>query len=137
MKKGFTLIELLAVIVILAIIALIAVPIVLNIINNSKDSANKRSIEGYAKAIQNKVSKESLKNKGNLEEIAGTYYTTENKTITSTLDSEKVITIDYKGEEIVCNYIEIKKNGTIYLEDCLTGDYSDTKEQLDAILDGE
>ena len=37
MKKGFTLIELLAVIVILAIIALIATPIVLNIINDTKE----------------------------------------------------------------------------------------------------
>ena len=38
-KKGFTLIELLAVIVILAIIALIAVPIVLGIIDNTKESS--------------------------------------------------------------------------------------------------
>ena len=36
-KKGFTLIELLAVIVILAIIAVIAVPIVINIIDDSKN----------------------------------------------------------------------------------------------------
>ena len=42
-KKGFTLIELLAVIVILAIIAVIAVPIVLNIIDDSKENSNLRS----------------------------------------------------------------------------------------------
>ena len=42
-KGGFTLIELLAVIVILAIIAVIAVPIVLNIIDESKDNAGLRS----------------------------------------------------------------------------------------------
>ncbi len=39
-NNGFTLIELLAVIVILAIIAVIAVPIVLNIIDDSKNSAH-------------------------------------------------------------------------------------------------
>ena len=47
MKKGFTLIELLAVIVILAIIALIATPIVLSIINDSKESASLRRAEMY------------------------------------------------------------------------------------------
>lgn len=39
-NKGFTLIELLAVIVILAIIALIATPIVLGIIEDSRESTN-------------------------------------------------------------------------------------------------
>ena len=37
MKKGFTLIELLAVIVILAIIALISTPLILNVIEESKE----------------------------------------------------------------------------------------------------
>lgn len=50
--KGFTLIELLAVIVILAVIALIASPIVLGIINNSRKSAQARSVEAYASAAQ-------------------------------------------------------------------------------------
>ena len=40
-KKGFTLIELLAVIIILAVIALIATPIVLNVVDNARKSANK------------------------------------------------------------------------------------------------
>lgn len=39
LKKGFTLVELLAVIVILAVIATITVPIVINVIQNSKESA--------------------------------------------------------------------------------------------------
>ena len=51
MKKGFTLIELLAVIVILAIIALIATPIVLSIINDTKESATLRSVEYYLNAV--------------------------------------------------------------------------------------
>ena len=49
-KKGFTLIELLAVIVILAIIALIATPAVLNIIEDSKESAARDSAMVISKA---------------------------------------------------------------------------------------
>ena len=45
-KKGFTLIELLAVIIILAVIALIATPIVLNVVDNARKSANKDSAYG-------------------------------------------------------------------------------------------
>ena len=52
MKKGFTLIELLAVIVILAIIALIAVPIVLNIIEETRENSNLRSAEMYLDAVE-------------------------------------------------------------------------------------
>ena len=52
MKKGFTLIELLAVIVILAIIALIATPIVLNIIEETKESAEKQSINNILRAAE-------------------------------------------------------------------------------------
>ena len=45
-KNAFTLIELLAVIVIISIIALIAIPIILNVINDSKENAFKESING-------------------------------------------------------------------------------------------
>ena len=58
MKKGFTLIELLAVIVILAIIALIATPIILNIIEDSKEQSVKSSanlyVDGLSKYIVSK-----------------------------------------------------------------------------------
>ena len=62
MKKGFTLIELLAVIVILAIIALIATPIVLNIINESKESVGLRSAEMYLDAAEQAISIERMNN---------------------------------------------------------------------------
>lgn len=55
-NKGFTLIELLAVIVILAIIALIATPIVLGIINDTKESANKQSAEFIVNAVEQSYS---------------------------------------------------------------------------------
>ena len=57
MKKGFTLIELLAVIVILAIIALIAVPIVIHIINDTKNSSEKESIKLYLDTTEKMVAK--------------------------------------------------------------------------------
>ena len=60
---GFTLIELLAVIVILAIIALIATPIVLNIINDTKESAIKQSADFYEDALELSISTAILKNK--------------------------------------------------------------------------
>ena len=62
MKKGFTLIELLAVIVILAIIALIATPIVLNIISDSKKSAELRSAEMYLSAVEQSISIKKMDN---------------------------------------------------------------------------
>ena len=59
-NKGFTLIELLAVIVILAIIALIATPIVINMIGNSKESADERSAELYLDAVEQAVARKNL-----------------------------------------------------------------------------
>ncbi len=44
-EKGFTLIELLAVIVILAVIVLIATPLIMGVIDEAKDGANKRSVQ--------------------------------------------------------------------------------------------
>ena len=66
-KHGFTLIELLAVIVILAIIALIATPIVLNIIDDTKKSAQLRSAEMYLSGVETAVMKESMKNNTTLK----------------------------------------------------------------------
>ena len=63
-KKGFTLIELLAVIVILAIIALIATPIVMNVIDNAQDGANKRSVESYMKSVETAYYEHMLNNGG-------------------------------------------------------------------------
>jgi len=70
MKKGFTLIELLAVIVILAIIALIATPIVLNIINETKESTVLRSADFYLDAVERSIVLSTL---NNIEVKDGTY----------------------------------------------------------------
>ena len=60
MKKGFTLIELLAVIVILAIIALIATPIVLDIIEDSKNSSIRESVNMYKSAAENAIATSAM-----------------------------------------------------------------------------
>jgi len=91
MKKGFTLIELLAVIVILAIIALIATPIVLNIINDTKESAQLRSAEMYLDGVEQAIMRENMK---------GTF----NPNICNLKDGslscdDKPVMVDVKGEK--------------------------------------
>ena len=108
---GFTLIELLAVIVILAIIALIATPIVLNIIEDSKDSSRKRSIDNYANAVEHSVANSQLENPTG--KIAGTFTTEDGKTLTGST----TLTVDYDGD-VVCDTIEVYSDGSIYLGDC-------------------
>ena len=63
-KNAFTLIELLAVIVILAIIALIATPIVLNIIEDTKESAQLRSAEFYLDAVEQAIMRKNMNKPG-------------------------------------------------------------------------
>ena len=59
-KNGFTLVELLAVIVILAIIALIAVPIVMNVVEDSRNGATKSSALGYLDAVEKQMARNML-----------------------------------------------------------------------------
>ncbi len=116
-RKGFTLIELLAVIVILAIIVLIATPIVLNIIENSKDSSNKRSIELYGSAVEQAVAKAKLN--GNTLP-SGKYTTTDGKTYTFA-NGDATFQVDYDGSKTACDIV-ISNKGNIYLENCKVKD---------------
>ena len=117
MRKGFTLIELLAVIVILAIIALIATPIVLNIINDTKDSANKRNIDMYARALETAIANSYM---SSINNVSGDYTTTDGKTLTNTY-TNKTIEVDYKGSNVVCEETRIYGDGNYYLNNCKVG----------------
>jgi len=64
-RRAFTLMELLAVIVVLAIIATITTPIILDTINNTKESTQKTSAEMYLNAVEQAIAKENLKGKFN------------------------------------------------------------------------
>ena len=107
---GFTLIELLAVIVILAIIALIATPIILNIINNTQEESNQRSIEMYADAIKNAVANHQLVNN---KSVLGKFTTSDGKT----LNGNVTLKVEYDGN-VVCKNIVIFEDGNIYLNEC-------------------
>ena len=121
-KKGFTLIELLAVIVILAIIALIATPVVLNIIEDSKESAAKDSAMVIAKAAETHyISNVTLQG----QEVG---------TIDLTGD-----TLEYKGEKPEKGYVEFDDKGNSYLKMymngyCVVSDYDNTvvSEKMDS-----
>ena len=107
MKKGFTLIELLAVIIILAVIALIATPIVLNVVDNAKESARKSSIAGYADAMKLGVSDYMFINKGELPKI----------------DTAFQIKYQPKGEEVSCENVYSTNHNGIVLNNCVVGNY--------------
>ena len=109
-NKGFTLIELLAVIVILAIIALIATPIILNIIKDTKEESNKRSIEMYAKALENAITKYQLDGK---KLGVNKLITTDGRNFSNIKDFK----VEYEGN-IVCDVIEIYEDGNIFLGEC-------------------
>ena len=136
-NKGFTLIELLAVIVILAIIALIATPIIINIINDARESSYKRSIELYGKAIENAVANYQLKHPN--EKIVGFYKTSgfdffghddikyKNRLYKFGPDwrsYETDVVIEYDGKPISCDNIIIYEDGSIYTELCSVGGHS-------------
>ena len=98
-KKGFTLIELIAVLVIMAIIALIATPLVMNIIRKSKISARKRSVDAYGRSV----------------ELAIASYLLDTGTFPTDLHS---LTIEYSGNTVVCNVMQMKENGGLYMSEC-------------------
>ena len=116
-KKGFTLIELVAVLVILAIIALIVTPLVLNIIRKARVAADKRSIDAYGRSI----------------ELAIAGYLLDTGKFPTSIDQ---LTIEYSGNEVVCETTQLNSDSSVYLTGCTvagrsTGDYAyGTKEVI-------
>ena len=98
-KRGFTLIEVIAVLVILAVITLIVTPLVMNIIRKAKDSANKRSIDAYARSVEYAVA---------------AYMLDDTEFPTSFND----ITIEYRGSKVECAVNVVNYDGSIFLDKC-------------------
>ena len=119
MKNGFTLIELLAVIVILAIITLIAVPVVVNIINDSKENSKNRSAEIYIDTVNKSISKAQLNNK---KVSLGTYIIQEDNSICLIENDECIneskisIDLNNKSKPDSGGKIIIDENGISYAE---------------------
>ena len=114
-KKGFTLIELIAVLVIMAIIALIVTPLVLNIIRKARISADKRSVDAYGRSIEYAIA---------------TYLLDTGNFPTSISD----LTIEYSGDEVVCETTQLNSDSSVYLTGCTVGgrsvDYTYGKEEI-------
>lgn len=93
-NKAFTLIELIAVIVIMAVVALVVAPLILNTIRNAKDSVNRRSIDGYGRAI----------------DLAMADYLQVNFKYTDNIED---LDIDYHGNKVECDTTRINPDHTI------------------------
>ena len=101
-QKAFTLIELIAVLVILAILALIVTPLVLNIIKKARTAADKRSIDAYGRSIELAIA-DYLLDKGEFP------------------TSIEQLTIEYTGDEVVCNTTTLNEDSSMYLAGCTVG----------------
>ena len=101
-KRAFTLIELIAVLVILAILALIVTPLVMNIIRKAKISADKRSVDAYGRSVELAIATHLLD--------TGAFPT-----------DLKNLNVEYTGKVVVCNVMQMKENGGIYLSECSVG----------------
>lgn len=114
MKKntnGFTLIELLAVIVILAVIALIATPIIMNVINEAKDGANKDAAYGITKSIETAIAQKMVKDASYTPSCAA------NTAVAATVGDGSVtvcgVTANYKGTKPSAVSIKMNANKSI------------------------
>ena len=120
MKKGFTLIELLAVIIILAIVALIATPIVLDVVNDAKDSAAKSETSMIVSGVNNYCAASSMKEQLNgATDICKDGVTAEEVKTMVDLGNAKVNSITYADGKVTALEVEsngrtVKYNGSTY-----------------------
>jgi len=105
-KKGFTLIELLAVIIILAVIALIATPIVLNVVDNARESARKSSVGGYADATRMAIYDYQFANNGSYPNVDKIWAESNAKT---------------KGDTVNCEEVHFSETFEVVLHKCNVG----------------
>ena len=99
MKRAFTLIELIATIVILGVVTSVVSILIMNVIRNVKDSANKRSIDNYGRIVETSMA-----------EYQSQYL--------KYPDSIEQLEIEYVGSVIECETRRINPDKTIYLSEC-------------------
>lgn len=109
MKKGFTLIELLAVIIILAIVALIATPIVLDVVDDAKDSAARSEASMIVSGINNYCAAAEMRTQlnGTVNPCADGVSTDEVATMVD-LGNAKIVSVTYDSKVTA---LEVNSNG--------------------------
>lgn len=136
-KKAFTLIELIAVLVILAIIALIVTPLVMNLVKKAKVSADKRSVEGYGKAVELAFATSRLDGK---KVKTDRYHSTKdtNGKVIYDYDENEIYNVEYDGNDVYCDVIDKNEDGSIYIKDCYVKgkavDYTYGDQQINMLM---
>ena len=122
MKKGFTLIELLAVIIILAIVALVATPIILNVVDDARESAARSEASMIVSGVNNYCATAAMRNQldGSDDICANGVEPTEVATMVN-LGNAKVTDITYNPTSgavtaltITSNTFTVTYNGTTF-----------------------
>ncbi len=128
-KNGFTLIELLAVIIILAIVALIATPIILNVIEDSRKSANKSQIELLL---------------GGLEQLYASNMLSENLELSEKINNEEDVydLIPTTNEKPANGFGKINNEGKVAIaveidRVCYSKNFDDSELKIYELLDGD
>ena len=137
-KKGFTLIELLAVIIILAVISLIATPIVLNVIESARKSANKDSAYGLLDSAKlyymESLLDESKSLSGNLiDKINVSGRKPDNGTVYINNKGETALAVVYDKVCYIKNYSDTDLTESDDIENCKV---SENIVYKDSILNG-
>ena len=110
MKKGFTLVELLGVIVILSVIGLLVTPLVLNVINESRNDVNDAQIQSIKRAAKNYTTDNVL----NMKCESGCRVTLEALIDGGYLESKDLKNAKTNESIDLKSQVEIKWNGTKY-----------------------
>lgn len=97
--KAFTVVELLSVLVILTIISLILTPHIVNIVTKVRNDINRRSVDGYGRAVEYAMAHYQLKNSKYPDEF-------------------DQLEIEYNGNNVVCETSRINYDYSIYLSGC-------------------
>ena len=123
MKKGFTLIELLAVIIILAIVALVATPIILNVVDDARESAARSEASMIVSGVNNYCATAAMKNQldSTAENICADGVDKNEVPTMVNLGNAKVTSITYNPTsgavtalEITSNTFTVTYNGTTF-----------------------